>query len=235
MALFLQNIAVFFLASFPMYLYAYPNGQVTDSCVTMTPSHGVPAQTSSPPYILSLDKNTYSAGDKIKVTLGSSSGVTQFKGFLIQARSGSATVPVGSFVTSNSNSQTLTCTSAASSVSHTSSTGKTSIDVTWVAPMTNVTDIQIRATVVQTGSVFWTNVASAKIAYVPISTPSTTVGNTSTTSTTVGNTSTTSTTVKNDISTSTLRIATTSGVQRTWALGGLLLSCGIMIASFLAF
>ncbi|KAG8555933.1 hypothetical protein GDO81_017865 [Engystomops pustulosus] len=114
MALFLQNIAVFFLASFPMYLYAYPNGQVTDSCVTMTPSHGVPAQTSSPPYILSLDKNTYSAGDKIKVTLGSSSGVTQFKGFLIQARSGSATVPVGSFVTSNSNSQTLTCTSAAS-------------------------------------------------------------------------------------------------------------------------
>ncbi|XP_069824076.1 putative ferric-chelate reductase 1 [Dendropsophus ebraccatus] len=159
---FLQNIAVLLLASFPVCMYAYPNGLVTGSCVSMIPSHGASAQTSSPPYTLSLNKNTYSAGERITVTLG---GGTQFKGFLIQARSGSSTVPVGSFVTSNSNMQTLTCTSAASSVSHTSGSGKSSIVVTWVAPTSNITDIQIRATVVQSEYVFWTNVISAKIAY----------------------------------------------------------------------
>ncbi|XP_056379307.1 putative ferric-chelate reductase 1 [Hyla sarda] len=209
-----QNLLVLLLASFPICFYAYPNGQVTDSCVSMTPSHGAAAQTSSPPYTLSLDKTTYSSGDNIKVTLSSNSGAPQFKGFLIQARSGSSTTPVGSFVTSNSNTQTLTCTSAASSVSQTSGSGKSSIDVTWVAPASGSADIQISASVVQTEKVFWTNVASAKITFVSSNSTSNTPGNTGgTTSQTTGS---------------------NSGAQRTWTLQGLLLSCIIVMASFMA-
>ncbi|XP_073498680.1 putative defense protein 3 isoform X2 [Phyllobates terribilis] len=236
----LQNIIVLLMASFPIYTYAYPNGQVTAVCDSMTPSHGASSQTSSPPYTLSLDKYTYSAGDKIKVTLSSSA--SQFRGFMIQARSGSSTVPLGSFVTSNSNSQVLTCTSAASAVSQTSSIGKSSIDVTWVAPSSITTDIQIKATVVQTGQVFWTNVASAKIAYVPTTTtPSTTVRNPSSTNTTVKTDSTTTTntsTSSSTTSTSTPLVVKSTvrnnGVQRTWTLEVLLISCGLVIASFLS-
>ncbi|XP_040263266.1 putative ferric-chelate reductase 1 [Bufo bufo] len=213
----LQTIAVLLMASLPIYVYAYPDGKVTSSCVTMTPVHGVQAQTSSPPYTLTLDKYTYSAGEKIQVTLSSSA--TQFKGFLIQARSESSTTPVGSFVTTNSNTQTLTCTSAASSVSHTSSTAKPNIAVTWVAPASSTADIQIRAAVVQTEYVFWTNVLSAKITYVAFN---------NTSSTTVENSSTAKTPAASKPSVS------NNGVQRTWTLGGLLLSCGAVIASLLA-
>ncbi|KAM3914398.1 defense protein l(2)34Fc-like [Leptodactylus fuscus] len=238
----LQNIVVLLIASFPICMYAYSNGQVTASCDNMTPQHGASAQTSSPPYTLSLDKYTYSAGDKIKVTLSSSSSGTQFKGFLLQGRSGSSNVPVGSFVTSNPNTQTLTCTNPASSVSHTSSSGKTSIDVTWVAPSSSMTNVQIRATVVQSAMVFWTNVVSANVAYVPVnSTPTTTVGNVSPANTTVGNSSTINTTLKTDLSTSTVKVTPTTkqsspntGVQSTWTLEALLLSCVVLITSLLA-
>ncbi|XP_069823663.1 defense protein l(2)34Fc-like [Dendropsophus ebraccatus] len=254
----LQNIALLLLASLPVCMYAYSNGQVTDACSSMTPSHGAPAQTSSPPYTLSLDKYTYSAGDKIKVTLSSTSG--QFKGFLIQARSGSNATPVGSFQTSNSNTQTLTCTTAASSVSHTSGIGKSSVDVTWVAPTSNIADIQIRATVVQTERVFWTNVISAKIAYASadpattttVGTPSssnttTSTGSNSTTSNSATSTSTTSatststtsatstsTTSATSTSTTTKKPSGSSGVQHTWTLEALLLSCAVVMASLLA-
>ncbi|XP_069593526.1 putative defense protein isoform X1 [Ranitomeya imitator] len=250
----LQNIIVLLMASFPIYTYAYPNGQVTAACDSMTPSHGASSQTSSPPYTLSLDKYTYSPGDKIKVILSGSA--SQFRGFMIQARSGSSTAPLGSFVTSNADAQVLTCTSAASAVSQTSSSGKSSIDVTWVAPASVTSDIQIKATVVQTGQVFWTNVASAKIAYVSnITTPSTTVGNPSSTNTTVNistdsttttNTSTTSSTTATSSTTTTSSTTATSpttlvgkstvhniGVQYTWTLEVLLISCGLLIASYL--
>ncbi|XP_075040267.1 putative defense protein 3 [Mixophyes fleayi] len=208
----LQNIAILLIASFHNCIYAYPNGQVTDSCNTMIPIHGASTQTTTSPYTLSLAKNTYSSGENIAVTLSSTTGTTQFKGFLIQARSGSTSTPVGSFKIS-ANAQTLTCSSSADSVSHISGSGKTSIQVTWVAPSSNIADIQIRATIVQTEKTFWTNVVSSKIAYVaPASsaTSSTTVGN-STSATTV-----TTTTTKNQAN---------SGFQMTDELKSVVISC----------
>ncbi|KAM9324793.1 putative ferric-chelate reductase 1 [Gastrophryne carolinensis] len=108
----------------------------------MLPNHGAAAQTSSPPYTLSLDKTTYSPGDKITVTL-SSPGLTPFKGFLIQARSGSDATALGSFQVTT-NAQTLTCTTTASAVSHTSGSGKSSVQVQWTAP-SSTADIQLSA------------------------------------------------------------------------------------------
>lgn len=168
----IQSFALIFLAWFSVRVDAYANGQVTDACSTMMPQHGASAQTSSSPYVLTLSKNTYSPGEKITVTLTSSSGSPQFEGFLIQARSGNNTTPLGSFQVT-SNAQTLTCTTAASAVSQTSSSGKNSLQVTWVAPTSTADNIQIRATVVQTGMVFWTNVGSPTLSYVPTTQPAT--------------------------------------------------------------
>ncbi|XP_073498677.1 putative ferric-chelate reductase 1 [Phyllobates terribilis] len=138
----------------------YPNGQVQGSCSTMEPSHGTTAQTSASPYRLSASKSIYGPGEQITVTISGSS----FDGFLIQARSGSSSTPLGSFKV-NGNAQTLDCTSAASSVSHTSGSSKSSIQVTWVAPTNSNSSVQLRATVVQTEKVYWTGIVSSTLTY----------------------------------------------------------------------
>ncbi|XP_072275317.1 defense protein l(2)34Fc-like [Pyxicephalus adspersus] len=193
-----QSFVLLFLGCFSIRTDAYPDGLVTSSCSTMMPNHGVPAQTSSSPYILSLAKTTYSPGEKITVTLTSSSGSTKFRGFLIQARSGSDTTPLGSFQVTTSNARTLTCSQAADAVSQTLNDGKTSLTMTWEAPTSTTADIQIIATVVQTGQVFWTKVASSKLSYmaVPNNTISSTVSTTATSGSTVSTTATSGSTMR---------------------------------------
>ncbi|XP_018428075.1 PREDICTED: putative ferric-chelate reductase 1 [Nanorana parkeri] len=141
---------------------AYPDGQVQESCSSMVPNHGASAQTSNAPYSLTVSKTTYSAGEQISVTL---SGNSKFEGFLIQARSGSLETPLGSFQLIDSSAQTLTCSTAASAVSQTSKASKSNVQVKWLAPSSGNSDIKIRATVVQSEKVFWTNVASCTITY----------------------------------------------------------------------
>ncbi|XP_053325317.1 putative ferric-chelate reductase 1 [Spea bombifrons] len=145
---------------FAPYIVAYPNGLVQEACTTMEPNHGVSAQTSKAPYTLQLSKSTYNPGDNITVTLSSNPGATPFKGFMIQARAGNSTTPLGSFQINSPDAQLLTCTTAASAVSHTSDSLKTSVQVTWIAPHTIVPNVQLRATVVQIRSTYWLNVTS---------------------------------------------------------------------------
>ncbi|XP_053325815.1 putative defense protein Hdd11 [Spea bombifrons] len=162
---YLQKILIIMVMVSPLRVVAYPNGRVEAACSSMVPNHGVPAQTSSPPYTLNVSKTTYSAGERLTVTLSTNPGATSFAGFLIQARAGTNSTPVGYFETSNADTQTLTCTTPASAVSHTSRTPKQSIQVTWVAPSTNIPDIAFRATVVQTGIIFWTDLASSTLTF----------------------------------------------------------------------
>uniref|UniRef100_A0A8C5WFM0 Reelin domain-containing protein n=1 Tax=Leptobrachium leishanense TaxID=445787 RepID=A0A8C5WFM0_9ANUR len=181
----------------PLHVAAYPNGKVESSCSSMLPSHGTSAQTSSAPYSLVLPKYTYSAGEKIKVTLSTRADRPSFTGFLIQARSGNSTTPLGSFE---------------DALSHMSKSAKSVLQFTWVAPTSNAGDIQLRATVVKVKMQYWTDIFSSKLSYVapsttntPVSTDegstvkgSTSEGSTSKQSTSVGSTSrqsTTSTTV----------------------------------------
>lgn len=161
MDLLVQSTVVLLIVSLLDCTNGYPNGLVQGSCSSMEPSHGASSQTSAAPYSLSLSKSTYSAGQAITVTL---TGSTQFTGFLIQARSGSSSTPLGSF-TASGNAQTLTCSSTASAVSHTSGSSKSSVQMTWVAPANSNADIQLRATVVQTERVYWTGILSSKLTY----------------------------------------------------------------------
>ncbi|KAF0028391.1 hypothetical protein F2P81_019478 [Scophthalmus maximus] len=61
----------------------YSNGKVAVACGDMVPRHGYDPSPDPPPYSISVDRSTFSPGDKITVSLR---GVTSFKGFLIEAR-----------------------------------------------------------------------------------------------------------------------------------------------------
>ncbi|XP_048845348.1 putative ferric-chelate reductase 1 [Brienomyrus brachyistius] len=139
----------------------FPNGQVAVACSSMMPNHGQVASSSPSPYTVTVDKTTFSPGDKIKVTLSSS---TTFKGFLIQARDSKQLSgnPVGTFtLLSSTQSQLLNCGSTqGSAVSQTSSARLNQIQVTWNAPKTAPSTVQFLATVVQSYSVFWVKVPS---------------------------------------------------------------------------
>ncbi|XP_077309185.1 putative ferric-chelate reductase 1 [Lithobates pipiens] len=221
----MQSFALIFLAWFSVGVDAYGNGQVTAACSTMMPSHGASAQTSSSPYVLTLSKTTYSPGEKITVTLTSSSGSTQFQGFLIQARSVSGTTSWGSFQVT-SDAQTLTCTTAADAVSHTSNSRKTNLQVTWVAPTSTTENIQIRATVVQTELVFWTNVNSPTLSFMAVasntasSTASTTATSTTTTTTTATSTARAINTSSSTLNNGTSVTKTTTSINNNQSSGG---------------
>ncbi|XP_072560295.1 putative ferric-chelate reductase 1 isoform X2 [Paramormyrops kingsleyae] len=140
----------------------YPNGQVTMACASMMPNHGQTASSNSPsPYAVTVDKTTFSPGDKIKVTLTSSA---TFMGFLIQARATTQLSgnPVGTFTLLNpSQSQLLNCGSTqGSAVSQTSPAQLRQIQVTWNAPKAAPSAVQFLVTVVQSFYVFWVKVPS---------------------------------------------------------------------------
>ncbi|CAH2311770.1 Hypothetical predicted protein [Pelobates cultripes] len=99
------------------------------------------------------------------VTLKNTTADSVIEGFLIQARDGSSTTPIGSFQVSGNDVQMLTCTTAASAVSHTSDSSKAQVQVTWVAPNANYTNLLFRATVVQNATIFWEGVVSNKLTY----------------------------------------------------------------------
>ncbi|XP_056379311.1 putative ferric-chelate reductase 1 isoform X2 [Hyla sarda] len=162
----LSQFVVALLVLFPLQVAAYSNGKVEASCVTMVPNHPYPIQNSSAPYTLTASNTTYQSGDKITVTLTNTTEEYPIEGFMIQVRQQNSNTPLGSFTVSGSEVQTLTCTTAASAVSHTSDLAKSIVQVTWIAPKENISDIYLRATVVRNGSIFWTNLVGPKLTYV---------------------------------------------------------------------
>ncbi|XP_068098734.1 putative ferric-chelate reductase 1 [Hyperolius riggenbachi] len=151
--------SIFLLVTiFPTITLAYPNGRVEVACTTMLPNHGVDPQTDLAPYSLTFSSTNYTGKLAFLITL-SKEAEQDFRGFLIQARAPGGNNILGSFVVNGSDAQTLTCTTPNSAVSHTSRSAKSKIEVIWLPPSSS-SDIQFRATVVQTRNVFWTNVLS---------------------------------------------------------------------------
>ncbi|KAM4640594.1 putative ferric-chelate reductase 1 [Discoglossus pictus] len=159
-----QSSAIFLGTLFFLQVSAYPDGKVEEACVSMSPNHGSTAQTSPAPYSLSVSKTSYTKGEKITVTLTNTSSL-QMEGLMIQARAGNSATPVGYFEVSSATLQTLKCTTDGSTVSHSSNTKKSNVQVTWVAPNSNMSDIKIRATVVKNTTLYWENVLSEKLIY----------------------------------------------------------------------
>ncbi|XP_075040266.1 putative ferric-chelate reductase 1 [Mixophyes fleayi] len=166
MVLPFRSIVITVAVLFPLHVAAYPNGLVEVACSDMVPQHGFAIQTTTAPYTITMSKHTYVAKEKITVTLTNTSAEYPIEGFLIQARQENSNTPLGSFQISGSDVQTLTCTTAAGAVSHTSDHAKSVVQVTWVAPSSNISNIQLRATVVRNGSIYWTNVVGPSLTYV---------------------------------------------------------------------
>ncbi|XP_077309183.1 putative ferric-chelate reductase 1 [Lithobates pipiens] len=158
MELSLKNIFLL-VTIFPTLIYAYPGGKVEASCSTMIPGHGQSAQTTFAPYSLTLKSTNYTGILAFLVTLSKEQNGSDYKGFMIQARAPNGNTSLGTFVVNNSDIQTLTCSSPASAVSHTSRDLKSSVQAIWIPPKTK-TDIQFRATVLTSFNIFWTNVRS---------------------------------------------------------------------------
>ncbi|XP_019631228.1 PREDICTED: putative ferric-chelate reductase 1 [Branchiostoma belcheri] len=136
----------------------------SSACSDMVPAHKVPGQTSSPPYQLTVDKQTYSPGERINVTI-QRTGSETFEGFYIQARPVGQDQPVGTF-TAIDDEITLVVDCAPhtqNAVGHRRTNyslpivQKTVVSVIWTAPNVTVGDFQFRATVLQNFTTFWVN------------------------------------------------------------------------------
>ncbi|XP_069089454.1 putative ferric-chelate reductase 1 isoform X2 [Pleurodeles waltl] len=148
----------------PLHVCAYPNGKVQSACSSMTPEHGVTAQTSPAPFNITVNQTVYTPGDKIIVKIVSSS--IPIEGFLLQARTAAnGKSPLGSFEITGENMQTLNCTTANSAVSHTSDAEKPVVEVIWNAPSKSAGDIKMRATVVANKTIFWVDIEGPKLTY----------------------------------------------------------------------
>ncbi|KAJ8387159.1 hypothetical protein AAFF_G00159710 [Aldrovandia affinis] len=144
----------------------YSSGEVPQSCTDMTPRHtGASAQPTTSPYSIIPDRNRYSGGDEITVTL--QAGPTAFIGFMLQAREVGGSGPIGSFTVTDVQARLLSCNDVLNStITHKSNTPKTKLQGLWRAPASgNVKDIEFRATFVKNFLTYWLQVKSSRVLY----------------------------------------------------------------------
>ncbi|XP_078500516.1 putative ferric-chelate reductase 1 isoform X2 [Lissotriton helveticus] len=165
-----SGFVVFVCCALHEVALAYPNGQISPSCSNMLPVHGaVSPNNGAAPFSVSASNTSYTAGDRITVTLQANSGFT-FKGFLLQARTTTGDAIVGTFSVTDANTQGLPCNSVTNSaVCHKSSSKKSKVTAVWVAA-SGKGDVRFRVTFLQDYSTFWTRVESQTIqARAPVS------------------------------------------------------------------
>ncbi|XP_061171754.1 putative defense protein [Saccostrea echinata] len=147
------------LSFFVVVVYGYPNGARVGACETMTPGHGAAVQTGPSPYRVTMNAQSYTAGNRITVTV---SGGT-FRGVLVQARPANCstvTFPTFSLMANESNFQTLACNGVANSaVTHTNRNDKTQAMFYWT-PAASLGHVYFRATVVQSFNTYWVGIQS---------------------------------------------------------------------------
>ncbi|XP_072854096.2 putative ferric-chelate reductase 1 [Pogona vitticeps] len=145
---------------FSATVLCYPNGEISGSCTSMLPGHrDAVSQTTPPPYAIFVSSTSFTPGDEVIVSLV---GVneTSFRGFLLQARAVGGETAVGSFRILTPNVRGLACSSLQnSSLSHTNREDKQNVTAIWIAP-SGIGHVVFRATVVQTFSIFWTQIES---------------------------------------------------------------------------
>ncbi|KAK6188163.1 hypothetical protein SNE40_004406 [Patella caerulea] len=122
------------LVSLPA-INAFSSGADPRACSNLKPLHdGLDTQTSTSPFAVIPSTTTYTASDKVTVTLEARCGY-KFKGFLIQARRADSlsvrTEPLGTFDPVANTNQICPNNTA---LTHSSAAEKTSLDITWNAP-----------------------------------------------------------------------------------------------------
>ncbi|XP_019851650.1 PREDICTED: putative defense protein Hdd11 [Amphimedon queenslandica] len=154
---------VAFLLQLSFFLaHSYSSGPPAGVCSSLVPGHSSSTGGPNPGgfYIFSdlIDNGgDYNASQSYTIRLA---GSRQFKGLMIQAREAGTTNLIGSFSNLPSGTKTLTCGSSSSAtVTHSDSSLKNSVTVTWTAPDT-AGMLEIRYTVVirnDGSSIFYAN------------------------------------------------------------------------------
>ncbi|XP_025110852.1 putative defense protein 3 [Pomacea canaliculata] len=145
---------------------AYPDGAPTEACTNMFPSgHHADAQSSTPPYELTVSSTSLTASNVYTVTLKVKSGqTTTFKGLFVQARLAdncNNTSPHGTFTVPSDGFLKLTpCTVANDAVTQINDIPQTTKTFNWTSPSSIPGTVYFRATVVYNEKTFWTDVSS---------------------------------------------------------------------------
>ncbi|XP_022837537.1 putative ferric-chelate reductase 1 homolog [Spodoptera litura] len=143
----------------------YGSGAPSGACIDQTPRHeSIPAQSSTPPYIILTSTAQVRQGDTLQVTVGSPAGAPlPIGGFILQARQiQNPDVIVGKFVGVPDTTMThvTTCSNPNDTVTHSSPEDKPAMTFQWQAPTDFLGGIEFRATVAQSYATFWKNVES---------------------------------------------------------------------------
>lgn len=158
---------------------AYSTGAPENRCSSMVPQHGQSLLSYTDPFTVTASSSTYSPLQLITVTISPSQNGLYIRGFLLQARpanSRDSDTRVGFFI-SGSGSKTA-CNSGA--VTHSYSTDRSSVTVSWRAPASPRGPIVFRATVVRTYSDYYTKVDSSVLSVQNTTTSTTTTTTTAT-------------------------------------------------------
>jgi hypothetical protein len=151
-------------------------------CTSMKPGHGADPQTSPSPFAIQLSSSNVRPGQKIQVTIKSLDGNTSFMGFLILGKrvlAPNGNSPKGTFVLDSNDSQNAKITDCfdikGSSITHTNNSPKKEVTFEWQVPILEGRYVLI-GTVVQSFTIFWTNVESETITVKGTTTTSTSSG-----------------------------------------------------------
>ena len=167
-------------------LSAYSSGGPRSQCRSITPGHGLRAQSTDSPFSVQagffvqilmenlklklfislayfqLDRNNISSGASVNVEL-KSSGSDEFEGFFVQARDAQDNV-IGAFETLGGDGKYVDCgNKVQSSVTHVRSNFKTSVKLKWNAPSDFQGKVRILATFVKDYSTYWVKVPSVDL------------------------------------------------------------------------
>ncbi|XP_033738606.1 putative defense protein [Pecten maximus] len=161
---------VMLMCVLPMPSRGFGMGPPLGACVDMWPVHGADAQTSDPPYTITVSKDTYTPGETLTVMVNTTinEDIKFFEGMILQARRanclhkhfeeavGTFDLPLGETFLG-----LLHCqggrNSAVGHIAHAHIVDRT---FTWTAPATSVGHIYFRATVARRQKTFWTKVTS---------------------------------------------------------------------------
>lgn len=146
---------------------AFPGGAPRSACASMAPIHMLfGAQQDTVPFTLSISSAQANSVSPITVTL-QSTGEAEFRGYMIQARSGTNTTGIGSFSAEGSQGKTMDCPGGtANAVTHSSRVRRKNETFLWTPPADFKGQVAMKATVVVGFRTFYTDLQSAAITIV---------------------------------------------------------------------
>jgi hypothetical protein len=139
---------------------AYSGGAPSSACSTMTPGHGSRPRTGEPPFSILVDApgNVYRPQQHIAVNIRST-GRSQFKGFLLVAKTSDGDNVVGTFEAPQRTRDAFKLACDNQGVTHNSNHRRRSISFQWIAPPQPVGDVTFTATIVES---YYSHVANVR-------------------------------------------------------------------------